>query len=557
MGAFDDLIPKAKEAVPSAAPPLSAPGGAFGDLIPGKPANVERQSQGVFGTIDAAVRGAADAATFGFMDEIAAGLGAATGIGGTYGDYEGNLRRQRGLDKADEEVNKVARIGGQLAGGIGTGVGLARNGVTLMRGGMSLPVAVGAGALEGTGYGAAYGAGSAEGALEDRARGAKEGAWTGALIGGAVPIVARGIGAAARPLATPPERQVAVDVFQREGIPMSAGQRTGSKALRYSESFLGDAPLSGGQATRAAEAQGEAFTGAAMRRIGAEGRATPENLSAARDRIGGTFNELSGRNALQADPQLGRDLGTALTEYSAVLPSEQRQIVGNIASDIVQRVQQGGGTIAGRDYQTIRSRLSRMAQNARVNDPEFSQAIRSMRDALDEGMTRSINGADAEAWNVARQQWGNLKTLERAASGAGESAATGLISPQQLRVAASSGAGNRGAYARGQGDFAELARAGNVIMDRLPNSGTAQRNLLTGQIGGGSAAAVMGDPLTAAIISLGPGALGRALWAGPVQRFLAGETISPMARQAIESRVRAALQGGAQSQGQRLSSPSR
>lgn len=554
MGAFDDLIPKAKEAAPSAAPPLSAPGGAFADLMPGKPANVERQSQGVLGTIDAAVRGAADAATFGFMDEIAAGLGAATGIGGTYGDYEGNLKRQRGLDKADEEVNKVARIGGQLAGGIGTGVGLARNGVTLMRGGMSLPVAVGAGAAEGALYGGAYGAGSADGS---RLEGARDGAVTGALIGGAVPIIARGIGAATRPLATPPERQAAVDVFQREGIPMSAGQRTGSKALRYSESFLGDAPLSGGQATRAAEAQGEAFTDAAMRRVGAEGRATPENLSAARDRIGGAFNDLSGRNALQADPQLGRDLGAALTEYSAVLPSEQRQIVGNIASDIVQRVQQGGGTIAGRDYQTIRSRLSRMAQNARVNDPEFSQAIRSMRDALDEGMTRSISGADAEAWNAARQQWGNLKTLERAASGAGESAATGLISPQQLRVAASSGAGNRGAYARGQGDFAELARAGNVIMDRLPNSGTAQRNLLTGQIGGGSAAAVTGDPLTAAIISLGPGALGRALWAGPVQRFLAGETISPMARQAIEARVRAALQGGAQSQGQRLSPPSR
>lgn len=554
MGAFDDLIPKAKEAVPSAAPPLSAPGGAFADIMPGKPANVERQSQGVLGTIDAAVRGAADAATFGFMDEIAAGLGAATGIGGTYGDYEGNLKRQRGLDKVDDEVNKVARIGGQLAGGIGTGVGLARNGMTLMRGGMSLPAAVGAGALEGAAYGGAYGVGSAD---ENRLQGGLEGAKVGAVIGGAVPIIARGIGAATRPLATPPERQAAVDVFQREGIPMSAGQRTGSKALRYSESFLGDAPLSGGQATRAAEAQGEAFTDAAMRRVGAEGRATPENLSAARDRIGGAFNELSGRNALQADPQLGRDLGAALTEYSAVLPSEQRQIVGNIASDIVQRVQQGGGTIAGRDYQTIRSRLSRMAQNARVNDPEFSQAIRSMRDALDEGMTRSISGADAEAWNAARQQWGNLKTLERAASGAGESAATGLISPQQLRVAASSGAGNRGAYARGQGDFAELARAGNVIMDRLPNSGTAQRNLLTGQIGGGSAAAVTGDPLTAAIISLGPGALGRALWTGPVQRFLAGETISPMARQAIEARVRAALQGGAQSQGQRLSSPSR
>lgn len=37
MGAFDDLIPKAKEAAPSEAPPVSAPGGAFGDLMPKPP----------------------------------------------------------------------------------------------------------------------------------------------------------------------------------------------------------------------------------------------------------------------------------------------------------------------------------------------------------------------------------------------------------------------------------------------------------------------------------------------------------------------------------------
>ena len=34
---------------------------------------------------------------------------------------------------------------------------------------------------------------------------------------------------------------------------------------------------------------------------------------------------------------------------------------------------------------------------------------------------------------------------------------------------------NRRAYARGQGDFADLARAGEGVMKPLPNSGTAPR----------------------------------------------------------------------------------
>ena len=45
-----------------------------------------------FGSVDAFMRGAADAATFGFADEIAAGLG--TGFG-YLGDYDQELARQR------------------------------------------------------------------------------------------------------------------------------------------------------------------------------------------------------------------------------------------------------------------------------------------------------------------------------------------------------------------------------------------------------------------------------------------------------------------------------
>jgi hypothetical protein len=288
-----------------------------------------------------------------------------------------------------------------------------------------------------------------------------------------------------------------------------------------------------------------------MRRVGGAGRATPDNVQANFDRIGQTFNDLSSRNSLRADPQMARDLGVTLREYDRVLPTEQRQIVGNLATDIVERFRAGNGAMPGGDYQTARSRLSRMAQNARQSDPEFASAVRGLRDALDNGMMRSITPEDAAAWQTARREYGNIKDLSKAAAGAGAGTAEGLISPQALRSSVASG-NSREAYARGQGDFAELARAGNAVMTPLPNSGTAQRGMLAGQAGTGGAAMYAGDPLMAAVVALGPSAFGRALWSGPVQRYLSNQTITPQVRALIENRVRAALQGGAQSQTPRL-----
>jgi hypothetical protein len=65
-----------------------------------------------------------------------------------------------------------------------------------------------------------------------------------------------------------------------------------------------------------------------------------------------------------------------------------------MVSDIVDRLKAGQGSLPGSDYQTIRSRLSRMAQNARQSDPEFSSAIRGLRDAVDSNMGRSISPSD-------------------------------------------------------------------------------------------------------------------------------------------------------------------
>ncbi len=557
MGSFDDLLPKTSRTQPASAPVATGPKGGFGDLVPAP----EQQGPGMGET---AARGAVQGLTFGLADEsygLTQGIkGMVTGEGFRAG-YDRGVSEFRQREKAGKEANPVTATLAEVAGGVGTGLGAARAGATLIRQGMSLSQMIGAGAVEGAGYGAAYGAGTAEGGVAERLQGAASGAAIGAGIGGAVPVVARGIGAAVgrtiTPMSTSPERAAAARVLEREGVPLSAGQKSGSKALQYAESFLGDSVGAGGQASKAMEAQGEAFTSAAMKRVGASGRATPDNIFAVRDRIGNEFTDLSARNTLQADRQLGQELGLALREYDRVLPAEQRQIVGNLASDIVERIKAGNGTIPGADYQTIRSRLSRLAQNNRQTDPDFSGAVRSMRDALDNNMARSISPEDAGAWQQARREWRNLKSLEKAAAAGGENAALGIVSPAQIRIAASQGAGNRAGYARGEGDFAELARAGNALMTPLPNSGTAQRGGLVAQGGGFSGAAAAGDPVMATIIALGPAAFGRALWSGPVQKYLKNEAISPAARRLIETRIRQGLAGGAQTQADQLSLPPR
>lgn len=220
-----------REATGQAAPAAAPPGGASpavaapvptGELRPYEPGFFENignrlydaaEAIGLPGSrmrrdvqgVDAAVRGAADTATFGLADEIAAGMGAVTGVGGQAGNYEGNLEAQRAIDERDAAVNPTARMAGQVGGALAT---LPITGsVNLLRAPQAASAAASAGAkvanaagragakmgnaaATGAVYGGLYGAGSAEGGLGERAAGGATGAVTGGVLGaGMVPVV--------------------------------------------------------------------------------------------------------------------------------------------------------------------------------------------------------------------------------------------------------------------------------------------------------------------------------------------------------------------------------
>jgi hypothetical protein len=324
------------------------------------------------------------------------------------------------------------------------------------------------------------------------------------------------------PFPARPGYEDAHQALQHENVPQTAGQRTGSRGLKYAESTLG-----GGRTSARLDAQSEAFTRAASHRIGEDSPHLDTGvINRARQRIGNDFNQIGLRNNIPHDPQLAIDLGRAVQTYVQSVPMAAPG-VQNIAQAIAGR---GGQGIPGNTFNAFRSRLSRMQRNTR--DPQLQAAYGDIREALDDAMNRSMqragNQADIDALATARQQWRNLVVLENAMA-TGPMAGRGLLTPQHLESAAAAGP-NRTWYSRGVSDFSDLGKAARVGMEPMPESGTAARiginaipAAIGGLLGGGGGGAV-----GAAVGAVGGRmAAGRALMSRPAQAYLGNQLWPP------------------------------
>lgn len=375
-----------------------------------------------------------------------------------------------------------------------------------------------------------------------------------ARIGGG--LVGGGVAGAGRRVVTPfpvtPARAQQNAVLRGEGVELSGGQASGSKALRNFEDELG-----GSAAGNFNERQGEQFTAAVLRRGGINAnRATPDVIDDAFHRIGNDFDNLAARNRADVDPQFIQDVVQTQDDYRMLANPLQRQTFNQAVDDVIDVIGQHNGQIPGNVYQTMRSRLDKAARGS-GQDVQLRDAYMGLRNSLDDAVERTIantNPDDLGAWRDARNQYRNMIVIEKAATGAGENAANGIISPSQLRGATVQKHGTRN-YARGQGDFAELARAGEGALKPLPNSGTpgrtAARNIgqgfssvagavIGGATSGGAGAgigAVAGAALPPALARLALSSWGRAYLSNQIMAANPGMTPGQVAFQlALSSR---------------------
>lgn len=364
----------------------------------------------VLGKIDSAVRGAADVLSFGLADEAAAagsallnpvlGSGAS---GESFSDrYAKNLAAERGTDAADARDRFGYRLGGQLAGGVTGGVGLARNGLSLgarvAEGGGNLYRVAGGSAVDGALQGALQGFGSGEGGVEERGKNALIGGGLGLVVGGAVPAAIAGAGVVAKPVLAPVLARLQPDDYanraiatnlRRSGMSVDAvvdaleeaaldGQPqymvadaldlTGRRLLSTVARNPNDARQSVVEALQERQAgQGRRISESLMEAFGARDTATRRatRLTEARDRAADIAYAEARKDATPVD------ISAAVAGIDDVLqPGAQRVLSpqSNIADDSVE------GALR---------RARNMLTDGRSNLSEFNAVLRSRQDIAD------------------------------------------------------------------------------------------------------------------------------------------------------------------------------
>lgn len=480
------------------------------------------------------IQSAAHGALQGLGDETLAAVAAlkeTLGGGLPFGKaYEQALTMYRGARDQYRQESPIASTATEMAGGLATGMAGGAALAPVRAAGAAAPVLSGGRAAAqnaaiGAAQGGLYGFNEGEGGLPQRMTEAGQGAALGGVLGAAIPAVAGGIGRAISPVRSQltPEKARLAEVAAAEGIDLTPGQLTGSQPLQTMESVFSTLPWTAGPQREIQDAQRRQFNRAVLSRAGINAdNASPEVISQAKTRLGSVFNDLSSRNAVQADAQLMDDLARAEAEYARNLTPDQRAIVDAYVTDIRSRMApvmsefrdtqthpgttilrdvEGPGFMLGEDYQKARSAIGRRAKES--TDPSLSYALKSIRNALDDAASRSVSPEDAASWDAVRRQYGNFKAIERAMKSSTGQAIEGNIPPTAFLQAVQQQTGAP-RYAAGAGDLNDLARVGAAfVREQVPNSGTQQRtmmqNLLTGGALTGGGAAMMVDPVTASI----------------------------------------------------------
>jgi len=292
-----------------------------------------------------------------------------------------------------------------------------------------------------------------------------------------------------------PEALALAEKAKAAGIPVNIAQLGDSKFLKTLASSLEQLPLTG--AAQVNSAQRKAFTRAVSKTFG-DDTDTITNAVYARNRrrLGDAFNDLSMRNTLNVDNTLVGRLDGILSEAQQFGDDGTIRAVNSIYDRVVRQANASSREVVsafdgipahktimelpGAAYQSVDSSISNIAKSG----GEKAQYLGEMQKAIREAMDRSISPADKEAWDTIRMQYKNLKAVRNAVAKDG---ASGNIDPNALLQALNSTEAGKEAMAMGtRGELGDIAKIGRqFVRDSVPNSGTAQRAIALGLIGGG------------------------------------------------------------------------
>lgn len=308
-------------------------------------------------------------------------------------------------------------------------------------------------------------------------------------------------------------RVQAAETLRQAGVPVTAGQQSGSRALRVLEDTA--AP---------SEEQLEALTQAALRTIGSNAtRATDDVLNTARTRIGGVFDDVTQNLTVDVQPFRVAQVQRAADTYRQLAPTaNQAPVIDDIATAL-----SGATPPSARQLMTWRSRLSRLTRtpDAATRDAAV-EALEAVDDIVADSLRAAGRDADVSALAQARRQWRDYLAIERAAGQGSATAAEGLLTPGALRMGVQGQ--SRSQYVRGQrGDLGDITRASQSVLATAPTVMPGGVRVVegAGRAALAGAGGVLGNAPGAALGFFAPEITRAAVMSTPAQAYLRNQLV--------------------------------
>jgi hypothetical protein len=336
------------------------------------------------------------------MDSALSSMGAETdSFGYGAGKLAGEVAGTAGVPGVLAKGAQALKAAPALVQALRTG-GLAANGVTGAKG-MALRTAAGA-----------LGGGVSAGMVNP------EDVKTGAVIGGVLPgagklagMTGEKIGKALRGSEVlSPEVKALAQRAADLGIDVPADRLGDSKFLNAITSGLNYVPGSGRAATE--QKMTDQLAKAASNLVGENTSNLTKALRDAKTTIGGKFDTFLKGNTISVDQALKDGVDDVLRTAEKELGPDALKPIQNQVAEIFTKG--ASGQIDGQAAYNIKKSLDRIGKG--TGNEAFH--ARQLRDALMDALERSVGPQAAADFKVARQQYGNMKSLEKIAQNGAE-----------------------------------------------------------------------------------------------------------------------------------------
>lgn len=341
----------------------------------------------------------------------------------------------------------------------------------------------------------------------------------GAIGGAAAPVVT---GALSRIISPKASVNPDVKLLKDAGIRPTIGQTLGGR-WNAAEEKAASLPIVGDAISSYRKHAVEDFNRAAIKRAvdpvgGSVDDVGQAGVAKAGDLLSDAYEQAKGAvKFVKFDNKFATDLAQLRQMSNALTPPTKKQFDKAVTETLGGRLSPSRSML-GDTFKKVDSELgqraARYSSSSVASEQELGDALKQLQALIRDQAMRG-NPDAATAMRAADKGWANLVRVEGASKAAKNS--DGLFTPAQLNTAIQTAdrSVRKRAVARGEALMQDLGTAGqNVLGNKVPNSGTADRLLLGG---GALGAGYMLDPMLAASM-LG----GAAMYTHPAQALLRG-----------------------------------